>query len=1278
MDIGSILFGLFFCVVVPIAVVGYLIINVLVGPPKPAPLDHSIVLDALEHLFNRWHADGQIDDAMVQRLHGLMVLERVEATLSSEQQSPGRPLHTPPLITTALIVEQPETSMLEEPASIPTDLGLQPPTTKSARPSAAHTATAEPAINKTSTSTGFASPDASVEPPAGTAHTASDVSKPSRAERIIQALLALRTRQTLLFLGTFLIFVSALILIIFNWASFDPLLQFALLAGVCTAFWAGGAWLMRNTELARAGAGLQMVGAVLLPIVTWALSRPGLLNLELRQGWLLASVLCMPVYGLAAWYPRRVIFAGAACISLISAVLAALAGLAIVWYPVAIMVTVALFLPIERWLEDHASALVAAPHWLARAGAALALIASLLLFTHFFDYAALATALWCGAGFCLMARYFERQTIWAWPAAMLPLFALGTSLVAVNATIPWWALASALLMLVYLGLALVYEYRSGVDTLAAYTGAAILALASGVAMMGHLESIRWAAPVLIVAAIMLLLAYERGRLAWLDAQPHQALASIPLGLAAALLGLWLWALLDLTPLEPVWRALLLQGLAAVYLGLAAFWLRRVRQSYDVMLQVVALALALAAHVLAGSGPHMPADTRLHSYTLSVLSVLLMFQAQRHPHRAWAWATLTAGSLTGFAWLLMLNPPYFNRALVMLLLGFAGLYMLGSGWLRQSRWQHWSYPALSFGSGCSGLALGVTLYDLTVHAVQGWHVFALLALVLAIAAISVLWRVAVLGFIGAGVLAVAILAAYTQGFFMGWRVTLADTGMIVCAITAVMVVIGQGWRQYARNFARPYEIVGYALLTFAPISILGDAQQATFVFIVMMALYTLAIWLYRLPWMAVPAFLAFDAMLLSGAAWLLPGTRLERAALLLLGAAWLQGLAGMWSARKVLLLAAPMEQDLKAIQATDLAALITSAVALRITISSDDMLGSVCLGLAVLLALWATLHRDRLAVWGTLALIGTGAYVSHRFLSLDTAWSLAWGLIEIFGLGLVGWGIEWLTKQGRPSDLEFQENSNSGVQESVTENAADQGVASRSERSLGLGRIWEWPLSWNLVGLDAVLMMLLINETSMGRSLAALIFGLTSMTLFLATMAVRKHSLEFVYTAGATLVIAASLQLYDWGFRQPQCFVIPAGLYLLALAQGLRYAQLRHQAAQVLDSAAIVLMLGVSFGQSLRAEGLESQVYALWLCVEALFMLGYGVLAKLRVPFIAGIAFFSSAVLWLSVDPLMAINKWILLGILGLLMIAAYLLLERRQQELLQAGRTLIEAVNSWS
>jgi hypothetical protein len=197
-------------------------------------------------------------------------------------------------------------------------------------------------------------------------------------------------------------------------------------------------------------------------------------------------------------------------------------------------------------------------------------------------------------------------------------------------------------------------------------------------------------------------------------------------------------------------------------------------------------------------------------------------------------------------------------------------------------------------------------------------------------------------------------------------------------------------------------------------------------------------------------------------------------------------------------------------------------------------------------------------------------------------------------------------------------------------------------------------------------------------LPPVVFALATLALLLATLAARRRAVEYGYVAGAALIAAGLCQLYDWGFRQPQWYVLPAGLYLLALAEGLRRFQGRRGLAQVLETSAAVLMLGTTLGQSLRSAGLVSQGYAAWLCVESLLLLAYGALRQRRSPFFGGMAFFVFGVAWLSVDPLLAANKWMLLGALGLLLVGAYVLLERRQEQLARLGRTLVERISEWS
>jgi hypothetical protein len=381
-------------------------------------------------------------------------------------------------------------------------------------------------------------------------------------------------------------------------------------------------------------------------------------------------------------------------------------------------------------------------------------------------------------------------------------------------------------------------------------------------------------------------------------------------------------------------------------------------------------------------------------------------------------------------------------------------------------------------------------------------------------------------------------------------------------------------------------------------------------------------------------------LLNGSAWLVPGGRPAGAGLTLLGAAWLQGLLGLWWSRRE----APLRSTALwfALQPAYVVVAISGCGALAIGSAADDVLAIAAFGLAALLALLTTAHRSSEGAWGTLGLLALGFAALHRWLGVDAVWSMAWGIAEALGVCLVGWLMETFDRS--------------------------------TVQTLS---VWKRPLAIGPLIAGTALTAALLPAATFGQYLPPLTFALATLGVLLATLAVRRRASVYAYGTGATLVATGLCQLYDWGFRQPQWYVIPAGLYLLALAEGLRRFQGQRRLSQLTEAGAIVLMLGVTFGQSLRAEGLESQMYAAWLCIESLLLLGYGVLAKLRAPFLGGVGFFVAGVLWLSVDPIMAANKWVLLGLLGLLLVGFYLLLERRQQELVRAGRALLETVSSW-
>jgi hypothetical protein len=103
-----------------------------------------------------------------------------------------------------------------------------------------------------------------------------------------------------------------------------------------------------------------------------------------------------------------------------------------------------------------------------------------------------------------------------------------------------------------------------------------------------------------------------------------------------------------------------------------------------------------------------------------------------------------------------------------------------------------------------------------------------------------------------------------------------------------------------------------------------------------------------------------------------------------------------------------------------------------------------------------------------------------------------------------------------------------------------------------------------------------------------------------------------------------------------------------LAAGIRIFQRQVSVARLVDSAAVCLLLGVTFIQA--GGSVQNVGYVMLLGIEALLVLAYGTLARLRVPFIGGVAGLVIAVLWMVAYAANMLNQWLVLGLLGMLML----------------------------
>ncbi|HET9909323.1 MAG TPA: hypothetical protein VFQ23_21935, partial [Anaerolineales bacterium] len=108
--------------------------------------------------------------------------------------------------------------------------------------------------------------------------------------------------RALLYLGAFMIVVSATVLVIRFWNQFHPIIQLLFIASVPLSFYAGG-WALRvRLKLEQAGTVLTGIGALLVIVDFGAIYQLG--GIGQNNGplyWLFVSIFCTALYTFTAW-----------------------------------------------------------------------------------------------------------------------------------------------------------------------------------------------------------------------------------------------------------------------------------------------------------------------------------------------------------------------------------------------------------------------------------------------------------------------------------------------------------------------------------------------------------------------------------------------------------------------------------------------------------------------------------------------------------------------------------------------------------------------------------------------------------------------------------------------------------------------------------------------------------------------------------------------------------------------------------------------------------------
>jgi hypothetical protein len=126
---------------------------------------------------------------------------------------------------------------------------------------------------------------------------------------IVEAATSGALLRALLYLGAFMIVVSAAVLVIRFWNQFHPIIQLLFIASVPLTFYLGGWVLRRRLNLIQAGTVLTGIGALLVVVDFGAIYQLG--GVGQNNGWLywlVVSVFCTLLYSFTTWQLRGEFF----------------------------------------------------------------------------------------------------------------------------------------------------------------------------------------------------------------------------------------------------------------------------------------------------------------------------------------------------------------------------------------------------------------------------------------------------------------------------------------------------------------------------------------------------------------------------------------------------------------------------------------------------------------------------------------------------------------------------------------------------------------------------------------------------------------------------------------------------------------------------------------------------------------------------------------------------------------------------------------------------------
>jgi hypothetical protein len=246
------------------------------------------------------------------------------------------------------------------------------------------------------------------------------------------------------------------------------------------------------------------------------------------------------------------------------------------------------------------------------------------------------------------------------------------------------------------------------------------------------------------------------------------------------------------------------------------------------------------------------------------------------------------------------------------------------------------------------------------------------------------------------------------------------------------------------------------------------------------------------------------------------------------------------------------------------------------------------------------------------------------------------------------------------------------------------------------QVWSRPLEWMALGLSAVALVWsmvtaldvadLLVRTALGRpvvfgyyahrvQMVMWVLGLCGL-LYLATAVVRRW---YVLGYGAVALLLGSWAMW-WRFflDMPgvQWYAVPAGLYLLGVGW-MEWRQGHKTLAGWIDRVGMVVWLGTAWWQSLPGVMDNGWPYALLMGAESLLLVWWGSARRQRQFLYAGAVALVLNVVTQAIEPLLSVNRWIVFGIAGLLLVSLAVLVERNLKKIRELSAEMRIRLEGW-